>query len=188
MSKKTKYANFGIIKYLLIGILFFPVLGLGDVAFTRYDTSEYFPVDVQLDMVPYSIFLIGVLILIIISFVLILLCKIITESSSAKIDNTAKQKSILGIKRTKKMKVFLLFFAMIILVYLFYFAGYLLFRHSLIPSAEIFGHTENPCRIGVEHNYVNGKCTNCGLKKIFEGGGGRDRIDPRLDHRFDTVW
>ncbi len=169
MSKKTKYANFGIIKYLLIGILFFPVLGLGDVAFTRYaryDKSEYFPVDVQLDMMPYSIFLIGVLILIIISFVLILLCKIITESSSAKIDNTAKQKSILGIKRTKKMKVFLLFFAMIILVYLFYCAGFLLFRHSLTPSAEIFGYPENPCRIGVEHNYVNGKCTNCGLKKI----------------------
>ena len=190
MFKKIKYADLEMIKYLMIGILFIPAFSYGDIAFTRYDTSEYFPVDVEQNVNfltlsdTFSLWIwIWMLILIVFSVLLISLCKIITAPSRAEIDETENPEKISEIKKMKKKNVILVFVAMLVIVGLFYCLS--LGDLFIKVKKEVYEHTytdeyqNKSCRDGWTHKWIQGQCTECGLKSVLEGCGGRGFRDDR---------
>ena len=183
MFKKIKYADLKMIKYLMIGILFIPAFSYGDIAFTRYDTSKYFPVDVEqnvnfLTLSDTFSSWIWMLILIVFSVLLISLCKIITAPSRAEIDETENPEKISEIKKMKKKNVILVFVAMLIIVGLFYCMSL-----GDLFSIAIKGVERKSCRDGWTHKWIRGQCTECGLKSVREGCGGRG-----FRHDCDYGW
>lgn len=180
MFKKIKYADLEMIKYLMIGILFIPAFSYGDIAVTRYDTSEYFPVDVEQNVNfltlsdTFSLW-IWMLILIVFSVLLISLCKIITAPSRAEIDETENPEKISEIKKMKKKNVILVFVAILVIVGLFYCMR----LGDSKAKKEVYEHEytdeyqNKSCRDGWTHNWIRGQCTECGLKSVLEGCGGR---------------
>lgn len=192
MFKKIKYADLEMIKYLMIGILFIPAFSYGDVAFTRYDTydtSEYFPVDVEQN-VNFLLILILILILIVFSVLLISLCKIITAPSRAEIDETENPEKISEIEKMKKKNVILVFVAILVIVGLFYCmssgdlfskARKVVYEHKYTDEYIYTGeYHRKACRDGWTHNWIQGQCTECGLKK---SSGGR-----KFRHDRDSGW
>ena len=192
MFKKIKYADLKMIKYLMIGILFIPAFSYGDIAFTRYDTSKYFPVDVEqnvnfLTLSDTFSSWIWMLILIVFSVLLISLCKIITAPSRAEIDETENPEKISEIKKMKKKNVILVFVAILVIVGLFYCmslgdlfskAKKVVYKHKYTyENIYTSAYHSKACRDGWTHNWIQGQCTECGLKKSSGGRKFRDDRD-----------